>query len=307
MSRAIKQPYTFVPFDFIRKNKPEWVEDIKEKVTFSINAISELMTKEAEADMEESLLNPDYMYTCFKQNIEDDGFQGNWIILKYFSRMLTIKILKEMIGEWTYTKEDVEMYNYFLTLDVSNNRKASANKFRFNTGIEDTGYKQFHICDSCKIIYGKYESSDTSATNVFTINYYTFFLSKFINVESLVRRAKMLSPLSTINTDFMTADYYEREFKLVTNSPFNGSVEFSCEKLDNNWEIEARKSEYNREEFYNAVNKYVEANPIYNRLTVERDMLYGKLLNEFLTTEHGKDFMKYMPEIDKKQIKKMVK
>ena len=305
-----KEQYTFSPAKFVLEKKPEWIDHIKPEVSKIIETLKTQLVEEAEHEHEEDLLTREYMYTCFKQNVEEHGYFSNWVILKYFSRILTIKILKEMIGEWTYTEEDIKMYNYFATLKVDCNNKASLYKFRFETGIGDITYKSLHQFDPDKIIYGKYETDDITASNVFAENYYRLFYGKFNCVEDLLRRAKLQSPIKTINTDFTDPDYYIKEFGILVSTKYNTPISFSCEKLKSNWEIETSKKDrlnYNKEEFYNKVNEYINADPIYNKLKHEERQRYKELLNEFTETDIGKKFMEYIPDLDVQSIYKFIK
>ena len=59
---------------------------------------------------------------------------GNWRILKYFVEFFKLKIFKDMIGQWTFTENDREMYDYFNSVEVTDANKCKPLLIHFNTG-----------------------------------------------------------------------------------------------------------------------------------------------------------------------------
>lgn len=88
--------------------------------------IDELVSDiEAEAayDGQPELCDENYLYECFKNNIEFNRKVGNWQVLKYYSRIVVIKLAKSMLGEFTFTEHDVEMIEYFGTMNMDPEEK----------------------------------------------------------------------------------------------------------------------------------------------------------------------------------------
>lgn len=83
---------------------------------------------EAAYDGQPELCDCDYLYECFKNNIEFDMVKGNWQVLKYYARVVAIKLAKAMIGDWTFNDRDVEMINYFGSMDMDKETKTVRNR-----------------------------------------------------------------------------------------------------------------------------------------------------------------------------------
>ena len=288
---VINEPYTFTPYKFISENKPEWLTNIKTEINMLIDVLYAQLKQEAEIEHDEELLTEEYMYTCFKRNIEDNAYFSNWTILKYFYRMFRIKVLKEMIGEWTYTSEDKEMLEYFNNIEVNNSNKTSSKKLKFNSCVEENCSIIYSNLNP-RYIYGEFESDDPSATNVAKLEYYQFYTDKLLYTENMLRRAKMLSPIPNVNdVDLFDAQYYEKKFIKLTYKPeFQKVIKFSTEKIKANWEKEQEQRELSKNitnNFFDGMAKFVDKNPMYKKLQSELNMLYFKLMQEYKNTSEG--------------------
>ena len=108
-----------LPFAEITELKAPWIGKIKDIVRDYIEKLNKQMEEEAEYEGSPELLDEKYLYERFKENRISEMWNGNWEIFKYFILNFEIKIFKTMIGEWTFTDADKEMYEYFSHLKYS--------------------------------------------------------------------------------------------------------------------------------------------------------------------------------------------
>lgn len=293
---------TFIPFKFISKTKPAWLEDVKKEINNLISIMSSQLKMEAEYDHDEDLLNEKYMYSHFKQNIEDNGYYSNWLILKYFYRMFKIKILKEIIGKFTFTQEDKEMYEYFCNFPVNEKNKCKPAILKYKSCSEETGDNYiFHLFRKYKI-YAEFKTEDISANNVLEIDYYDLFQSRWWAATNMIRNAKMLSKV-VVDYDFFGNNCFTTDMIEEYRITYGNDIVYSITPLLNNWEKEAKKPKNVKPaDFYAEADTFAKANPLYNKLTAERDALYLKLLKEFNNTERGKQLLACLPAEYKAQM-----
>lgn len=293
---------TFIPFEFISKTKPVWLEDVKTEIENLISIMTSQLRTEAEYDHDEELLNEKYMYSHFKQNVEDNGYYSNWVILKYFCRMFKIKILKEIIGEYTFTQEDKEMYEYFCNFPVNEKNKCKPAILKYKSCVEETVDNAIDSNINKYLLYIAFKTEDISANNVIELNYYDLFKTRIFAASNMVRNAKMLSKLFTNydffgNTPFTTKEIEEYKEK------YGNNIEYSITPVLNNWEKELQKpNNIKPTDFYAEAEIFAKANPLYNKLTAERDALYLKLLEDFTKTERGKTLLECLPKEYKEQL-----
>jgi len=293
---------TFIPFEFISKSKPVWLEDVKTEIENLISIMSSQLKMEAEYDHDEDLLNEKYMYSHFKQNVEDNGYYSNWVILKYFYRMFKIKILKEIIGEYTFTQEDKEMYEYFCNFPANEKNKCKPAILKYKSCAEETGENYIFHCIREYKIYVEFKTDDDSANNVLEIDYYDLFHSRWWAANNMIRNAKMLSKL-VVNYDFFGNNCFTTDMIEEYRITYGNDITYSITPLLNNWEKEAKKPKNVKpKDFYAEADTFAKANPLYNKLTAERDALYLKLLEDFIKTERGKQLLECLPAEYKDQL-----
>lgn len=291
----LKCPYEkqFSPFKFAKENKALWLKEYKDTITEIIDSVAKQLYEEAVYCKEVNLLDPDYMYVRFKENCEYRLAFGNWIILKYFYRMMYMKVMKEMIGEWSYTSEDKEMYEYFINLAVDSKIKCKPNILKFQSCTEDDGRGIVRGNAVGGIIYAEFKSDDISANNVLDLHYNFYFDFKFMTLENMLRNAKMLTK-SINNYDFFGSDCF-RTFELDNyRSRFGNNISYSIKEVLQNWQKEAYKPKDAKKTFYAALEEYMKKDPAYKKLTDERNNLISKLTEEFKTTDEGKLLLSYI-------------
>lgn len=288
-------PYkdSFSPYEVAKNAKAPWLDEVIITITDLINNLENQLKKEADYCGDTNLLDPEYMYAKFKENCKYEMYFGNWIILKYFSRIMKIKLLNEIIGNWTFTQEDKEMYEYFLNIEINDKNKIKQNTLKYKSCIEDTlANIRSNLGDM--YIWLEFKTDNISANNVAKIHYYRFFDYKFQAIDNLSRNAKMLQKYNE-DFDFFSKDCF-KNFDIITNEKtFGNEVNYSITEILQNWQKEAKKPRNIKPtDFWVAAENYAMSHPLYNKLTAERTILYYKLLDEFKETPEGKLLMSYM-------------
>lgn len=134
-----KKPYKTTPFSVFVNIGAPWATELKERVTNVVAAYQKAIVAEAEFDGNPQMADADFLYSRFKDNVAAGLVYGNWEVLKYFYMIMRMKMYKEIIGAWTFTEHDVEMYNYFVSMDVKDSEKCVAKylKWKSNVGVNE--------------------------------------------------------------------------------------------------------------------------------------------------------------------------
>lgn len=182
----IERPYSIVPFSDLAKRKCPWISDLKTFVDGLINAIDLQMNAEAAADGQPELTDEDFLYERFNINRKFDRTIGNWQIFKYFIRNFRKKIFYEMLGDWRFSKEDLEMYEYFRTMDLDETNKCQPRYLNFKTiekpRLEPTHKTFEHLKDITHRFYFWYSA------NRMCCPYRWIYINRFWNLELVIDR-----------------------------------------------------------------------------------------------------------------------
>jgi hypothetical protein len=217
--------------------------------------------------------------------------------------MFKIKILQEMIGEWNYTEEDIEMYRYFNTLEIDEKIKTNEKKLKYNSCIEDEGYP-VNTPDMC--IYCEFDSDNPTDSNVGSMLYSVFFSYKFSILENLKRRAKMNKITYFYNLekeDIMGPDFYKNVFSKVSRSGrLSNIVKFSIDYIKPNWKKEYEMSMSEKESnktFYEGLYEFSSINPMFRKLQAEINQLYYQITQDYKNTKEGKELYDRLSDSEK--------
>lgn len=167
----LERPYQKVPYDDMVAMGCPWIGDFKSSVEEEIRRKMEELDKEAAYDGEPRLTSEDYLYERFKDNCYYGLFRANWQVLKYFYRLFQIKIYKDMIGEWTFTDHDKEMYEYFCYTPFDENNKCFPRYIRLNTIEKEREWYDFwteYHPDKIEIYYVERVFSTYSGSILYT-------------------------------------------------------------------------------------------------------------------------------------------
>lgn len=133
ISMLATKPFKIHPYFDLMKQGCPWLGDVKAIVLDCIKTEQDSITREAQADGQPELSDEQFLYEHFVFNRDHDMLIANWRILKYFIRIFRLKIYYDMIGEWKFTTNDVEMYNYFNTITVTDKTKCMPRYLKFKT------------------------------------------------------------------------------------------------------------------------------------------------------------------------------
>lgn len=297
-------PYkdSFSPYEAAKNAKAPWLDDVIIEITGLIDKLEKQLKKEAEYCKDTSLLDPEYMYAKFKENCKYEMYFGNWTIAKYFYRQFKIKVLKEMIGQWEFTVEDKEMYNYFCNVEINDKNKCKPSMIKFKSCVEYTGDEIVTATHIDKKLYISFKSEDAMANNVLEIPYYDFFgyrLFATMNIRrNITQNYRYVSDYDFFGDRCFTTNMFD-----VYCKKYNGIEAISAYELQSNaYKSTYKPKKYKIADYYKSLDEFVMNNPLYNKLKMKLDMLYLKLASEFKETELGKNIISNLPEAIKNQV-----
>lgn len=182
-------------YEEIAKLNPSWLTEFTDKITKLISTAKEELKREAEYCGESKFADENYLYERFKDNVENGMYFGNWEVLKYFSRILKIKVMEEMLGKWTFTKQDKEMYDYFNNVKVDGKIKCKPAILKYNAGSESTVYFPNFENNKYSINYEFEDLDETSyyKNYIVPVPYDSFFRNHFVAIDNIIRNVKMLT------------------------------------------------------------------------------------------------------------------
>ena len=130
--------------DLASKGYP-WVDSFKAVINKHIDEVQAALEAEAAYDGQPEFLDEEFLYERFVDNAKNDFRKANWQILKYFIWKFKIKVMKDILGEWTFTDNDVEMYCYFRGIQVDMTTKCMPRLLNLHCEgrfkCDDAGYK----------------------------------------------------------------------------------------------------------------------------------------------------------------------
>lgn len=294
----LKQNYTLAYDEF--KAAP-WMAKVKTKIETLIKELTDSLNEEAENCHDAELLNPDVMYKRFKDNCHLGQFCGNWTILKYFTRMLDIKVYNEMIGNWLYTEEDKEMFDYFFNLKVTKEIKATPKILKFNNAPVNV----YNYLDSTgNTVYIEFNSK--ANYNVYAEPYTNLFNGKFSCIDTLLRKSKMIMLYKPTDKLFEKECYTDIAIESKLNELGDCTIDDIKSKsyneiLSNERReyVEKYESTINKTQFLNSLNAFLNNNKIYIVLQALYTKKYNTLLAKFKNTPEGKELYDRLSDIEK--------
>ena len=294
-----------LPFAEITELKAPWIGEVKDIVKDYIEKLTKQREEEAEYEGSPELLDEKYLYERFKENCVSEMWNGNWEIFKYFILSFEIKIFKTMIGEWTFTDADKEMYEYFNNVQVNDKTKCKANQIKIKSGSK-VNYNDLIYRHDKYIIYYEFEPKSEYDSNVIQDPYFTKFIKSFDCIENMKRNCKMTAKYA--DEDFFTSEtlYVSRIYDgCVKNGQYNKLVNVSCEKIQPHYEkVRAQAERYdmfNASQLTEVMQKfqdYCMENPKYKKIADEM-----KAITIFMKEEFKKSSTEFdkLSDINKRQ------
>ena len=274
-------------FDIVKKENPSWNKDLHKKIEKFVKVYKKQLRKEAEYDGDDRLCQEEFLYERFKLNVEHDMYNGNWQILKYFYRNLRLKVFYQMIGENRYTEEDVEMYNYFTSIEVNEKCKCRPKLLKLSSGSELNSPGMLESDNRWYVdytIYVKTPSTDGNGYSVIYLNFSDFFEDSFSIIEDMVRNCEM-KPKIFPNDNLFT---YEPKLgcRRLENYPGMSTIEeISTKKIENcvslsvdNKFMDLLERELKKSDEFNMLTKRVSeiCRPIVSKLISDKKDLFER-------------------------------
>lgn len=228
-----KKPYDKSPYEVFKDLRAPWLSELTYKVTQAIDAYDAFLNDEAKLDGVPGLANEDYLYERFKDNVFYGMWFGNWQVLKYFNIIMRKKMYKELIGEWTFTEHDVEMYEFFRTCKVDKSHKCTWKQLKYNSklAVDVSDYlseiynEAFNArsamhsawCNS-KYPAGNYcfyiRENQRKETGHFTV--FHLLENKDISIDKMIEHCKMLVPkLPELEHEYYNYHYFKAKTQWV--------------------------------------------------------------------------------------------
>lgn len=277
--------YEINPFEDAKKLKAPWLKELQSYVKDTIDLMKSEIKKEAEYDGQTELMNEKFLYKRFKDNCQNGMMYGNWEVFKYFLRNMRLKVCYEMIGELKYTKEDKEMYDYFMNIEVTEKNKCKHSIIKFKSSAEQSYQNvQFHCSNHEEYtVYYNFKSDtdcDYYENQVVHVPYFTRFSKLFTGLDNMVANVKMLKAID--NTHFFNIkERYRSPFTQYVKGEY---ISHSVDKMP----LKEHKNEtdnFKKTEILKNFNAFCEKNDDYQKLMCNFKLLQKQLFNEFRKTD----------------------
>lgn len=280
--KIIKKPYKISPYEEIKSMKPTWLKEVETLIDKKIKAAKNQLEEEAEYDGQPELNDDKFLYERYKENSENNMYFGNWQVLKYFYRKMKIKLYEVMRGNWLFTDNDVEMYNYFLNLKVSEDIKCKPAFLKIKSGTE---VKEDDLIYDNRRFYVYHEfltDSNKSCNDVLAVPYFNYFLDEFRGLNDIISNAKMQQKWSQYNIFSNNKSFNPLyDYGYENRSIIKKSVNEIKEPKNKDY-----KSPYERE--YSAIKLfefYLKEDKTYKDLTSKINKRIKEVFNNFSKTE----------------------
>jgi len=208
------KPFKIHPYDEMVEFGAPWIDKLTGAVNHIINDYKEAIRLEAISDGEPKLANEDFLYERFLDNRQHNMWKANWQVLKYFYQYFRMKIFYDIIGQWVFTEHDVEMYNYFSTVEVSDADKCKPSNLRFKEKPELlVSYLSERFPDSYIKYTFQYDwwYQFPDRENRANGNYLGLFEQEFNIAELMIRNVKKLTTYNVPYTNFFTAKKFHTD------------------------------------------------------------------------------------------------
>lgn len=287
-----------LPFEIITELKAPWIKEIKSIVTEYITKLVNQYKEETEYCGVSEFYDEKFLYERFKENCDTEMWNGNWEVLKYFALNFEIKVLKTMIGEWTFTDADKVMYEYFNNVQVNDKTKCKPAQLAIKSAAKITTKDIIYNHINDYKIYYEFTPKDKYDANVIIVYYFEMFSKSLSCIENMIRNCKMLAKS---NEDFFTSEtlYVSQKYEAIAKYGERGEpINVSCNKI----EMECDKPKIKVDNDVNVMKQFGDfcmENKKYKNLYDEMMKMSKELFKEFANT--SEDY-KNLPEKSKENI-----
>ena len=287
-----------LPFNMIKKLNAPWIDEVKTLVENKINDSIAQLKEEAEYDHDINLSNEKFLYERFKDNIENKLVFGNYEVLKYFYRIMKIKLYRLMLGRNTFNAHDKEMYNYFVNIQVDEKTKCKPAFLKIKSGTEIDESSILYIHNKYMLSYVFETNENSPYMDVLNVPYFNHYLNCFRALDDMIRNVKMQQKLnlSLFNEDiFDILKLYQKE----NNKIIEISTEILKDVKNKNY-----KSFYEDEaQLLQLFNSFIKRDDEYQKLLEKMNLRIKELYNEFTKREE----YNYFPEDLRKRMEENYK
>lgn len=286
-----------LPFETITELKAPWIKEIKSIVTEYIAKLANQYKEETEYCGVPEFNNEKFLYERFKENRDTQMWNGNWEVLKYFVLNFEIKVFKTMIGEWTFTDADKEMYEYFNNVQVNDKTKCKPAQLTIKSGAKINVKDIIYNPNSEYKIYYEFTPKDEYDGNVITGYYFEMFGKSLSCIENMIRNCKMLAKFN--DEDFFTSEtlYVSQRYEAtVKGAELGEPINVSCKKIVMECDKPKKTNDVN---VMKQFGDFCMENKKYKKLYDEMMKMSKELFKEFANT--SEDY-KNLPEKSKEDI-----
>lgn len=269
-----------LPFNLIKKLNAPWIDEVKTIVEKKIDESIAQLKEEAEYEGDVKFSNEKFLYERFKDNIENKLVFGNYQVLKYFYRIMKIKLYRLIIGRNTFNAHDKEMYNYFINVKVNEKTKCKHALLKFKSATEITDYSIRYNNQSYFVNYILETDKNSPYMDILNVPYFNYYNRAFISIDDMIRNVKMQEKenINFFDNDdiFNPLKLYQMENKKV--------IEISTENIK---DIKNEKyiSPYNYEKIIESFELFCKRDDEYNKLCEKYNLKTKELFKNFSKTE----------------------
>lgn len=267
-----------LPFNLIKKLNAPWIDEVKTIVKKKIDESIAQLKEEAEYEGDVKFSNEKFLYERFKDNIENKLVFGNYQVLKYFYRIMKIKLYRLIIGRNTFNAHDKEMYNYFINVKVNEKTKCKPALLKFKSATEITDYSIRYNNHSYFVNYILETDKNSPYMDILNVPYFNYYNRAFISIDDMIRNVKMQEKenINFFDNDdiFNPLKLYQMENKKVIEISTENIKDIKNEKYILQYDFEKNTDSF--------------------ELFCKRDDEYNKLYEKYLlkTKELFKNFSK---------------
>ncbi|HPB20629.1 MAG TPA: hypothetical protein PLC00_07635 [Bacteroidales bacterium] len=278
----------------IKKLNAPWINDIKKLIENKISDSIMQLKEEAEYDHNINLSNEKFLYERFKDNIENKLVFGNYEVLKYFYRIMKIKLYRLMLGRNTFNAHDKEMYNYFVNIQVNEKTKCKPALLKIKSGTEIDENNIIYMHNKYMLTYVFETNNNSSYMDILNVSYFNHYINCFRALDDMIRNVKMQQKL---NFNLFSDDIFDilKIYGLTDKKIINILCD-NCKEIKN----QKYKSFYQDEaDLLQLFDSFIRRDDEYQKLSNKINLRIKELYKEFVKTEE----YNYFPDNLKEKMK----
>lgn len=283
-----------LPFNMIKKVNAPWIDEIKKLIENKISDSITQLKEEAEYDHNINLSNEKFLYERFKDNIENKLVFGNYEVLKYFYRIMKIKLYKLMLGRNTFNAHDKEMYNYFVNIQVNEKTKCKPALLKIKSGTEIDENNIIYMHNKYMLTYVFETNDNSSYMDILNVSYFNHYINCFRALDDMIRNVKMQQKL---NFNLFSDDIFDiLKIYGLTDKKIINILSDNCKEIKNQKYKSFYQDEANLLQLFDS---FIRSDDEYQKLSNKINLRIKELYKEFVKTEE----YNYFPDNLKEKMK----